>query len=142
MSAIAKIVAGLAAALEAIGQKPRLLPSGAGHDTMIMGQLCPAGMLFVRCKGGVSHNPLESITTEDCEIALGRADALRQGFSRGVGGSASVLQRRPGEIGRAQSTAHRPNNLQRRIVVADAAGVAGRIETVDLIEHVGGNPRG
>jgi allantoate deiminase len=37
---------------------------------MIMGQLCPAGMLFVRCKGGVSHNPLESITSEDCEIAL------------------------------------------------------------------------
>ncbi len=58
MSAIPKIVAGLTAALEAIGQKPRLLPSGAGHDTMIMGQLCPAGMLFVRCKGGVSHNPV------------------------------------------------------------------------------------
>ena len=54
-----KVVAGLTAALEAVGQKPRLLPSGAGHDTMIMGQLCPAGMLFVRCKGGVSHNPLE-----------------------------------------------------------------------------------
>jgi allantoate deiminase len=66
----ARIVAGLTAAVEAIGQKPRLLPSGAGHDTMIMGQLCPAGMLFVRCKGGVSHNPLESITSEDCEIAL------------------------------------------------------------------------
>ena len=66
----AKIVAGLTAAVEAIGQKPRLLPSGAGHDTMIMGQLCPAGMLFVRCKGGVSHNPLELITSEDCEVAL------------------------------------------------------------------------
>jgi allantoate deiminase len=66
----ARIVAGLTAAVEAIGQKPRLLPSGAGHDTMIMGQLCPAGMLFVRCKGGVSHNPLESITSEDCEVAL------------------------------------------------------------------------
>ena len=50
--------------------KPRLLPSGAGHDTMVMGQLCPAGMLFVRCKGGVSHNPLESISAEDCAIAL------------------------------------------------------------------------
>jgi allantoate deiminase len=65
-----RIVAGLTAAVEAVGQTPRLLPSGAGHDTMIMGQLCPAGMLFVRCKGGVSHNPLESITLEDCEIAL------------------------------------------------------------------------
>ena len=66
----AKIIAGLTAAVEAIAQKPRLLPSGAGHDTMVMGQLCPAGMLFVRCKGGVSHNPLESIAAEDCEIAL------------------------------------------------------------------------
>ncbi len=65
-----QIVAGLAAAVEAVGETPRLLPSGAGHDTMIMGQLCPAGMVFVRCKGGVSHNPLESITPEDCEIAL------------------------------------------------------------------------
>ncbi len=65
-----KIVAGLTAAVEAIGQTPRLLPSGAGHDTMIMGQLCPAGMLFVRCRGGISHNPLESITLEDCEVAF------------------------------------------------------------------------
>ena len=64
------IVAGLTKAVEAIGVPPRLLPSGAGHDTMAMGALCPAGMLFVRCKGGVSHNPLESITVEDCAIGL------------------------------------------------------------------------
>ena len=64
------IVAGLAQAVEAVGVSPRLLPSGAGHDTMAMGKLCPAGMLFVRCKGGVSHNPLESITVEDCAIGL------------------------------------------------------------------------
>jgi allantoate deiminase len=64
------IVAGLAQAVEAVGVQPRLLPSGAGHDTMAMGKLCPAGMLFVRCKGGVSHNPLESITVEDCAIGL------------------------------------------------------------------------
>ena len=37
---------------------------------MIMGQLCPAGMLFVRCKGGISHNPAESITEADCGVAL------------------------------------------------------------------------
>jgi allantoate deiminase len=65
-----KIIAGLARAVEAVGVPPRLLPSGAGHDTMAMGALCPAGMLFVRCKGGVSHNPLESITAEDCAIGL------------------------------------------------------------------------
>jgi len=65
-----RIVAGFDAALTAIGQKPFHLPSGAGHDTMTMGQICPAGMLFVRCKGGISHNPAESITSEDCELAL------------------------------------------------------------------------
>jgi allantoate deiminase len=64
------IVAGLKAAVERIGQPARLLPSGAGHDAMIMGALCPAGMLFLRCKGGLSHNPLESITLEDCEIGF------------------------------------------------------------------------
>ena len=64
------IVAGLERAVEAVGVPPRRLPSGAGHDTMAMGALCPAGMLFVRCKGGVSHNPLESISVEDCAIGL------------------------------------------------------------------------
>jgi allantoate deiminase len=65
-----KIVAGFEAAVAAIGLEPRLLPSGAGHDTMIMGQRWPAGMLFVRCAGGVSHNPAESISAEDGELAL------------------------------------------------------------------------
>ena len=65
-----RIVAAFDAAAKAVGQRPYHLPSGAGHDTMIMGQICPAGMLFVRCKGGISHNPLESITSEDCDIAL------------------------------------------------------------------------
>ena len=66
----AGIMAGLRKAVEAVGVPPRLLPSGAGHDTMAMGKLCPAGMLFVRCKGGVSHNPLESISLEDCALGL------------------------------------------------------------------------
>jgi allantoate deiminase len=73
-----RIIAGFDAALVALGQKPFHLPSGAGHDTMVMGQICPAGMLFVRCKGGVSHNPAESITAEDCELAL----AALTGFVR------------------------------------------------------------
>jgi len=65
-----RIVAGFKRAVESLGVPPRLLPSGAGHDTMAMGRLCPAGMLFVRCKGGVSHNPTESITAEDCAFGL------------------------------------------------------------------------
>ena len=64
------IIADLKKAVEAVGVPPRLLPSGAGHDTMVMGKLCRAGMLFVRCKGGVSHNPLELITVEDCALGL------------------------------------------------------------------------
>ena len=70
MSANSRIVKGFDAATAAVGHKPFHLPSGAGHDTMVMGQLCPAGMLFVRCKGGISHNPLESIREEDCAVAL------------------------------------------------------------------------
>jgi len=65
-----RIIDGLSQAVEAVGVAPRILPSGAGHDTMVVGELCPAGMLFVRCKGGVSHSPLESITLEDCAIGL------------------------------------------------------------------------
>ena len=46
------------------------LPSGAGHDAMIMAQLCPMAMLFVRCAGGISHNPAERITASDAECAV------------------------------------------------------------------------
>ena len=34
-----------------------------------MTALCPAAMLFVRCKGGISHNPAESITVGDADVA-------------------------------------------------------------------------
>ena len=43
----------------------RKLPSGAGHDGMALGAITDICMLFVRCKDGISHNPLESITTDD-----------------------------------------------------------------------------
>jgi allantoate deiminase len=56
-------------AVESIGAAPLRLPSGAGHDAVAMAALCPAAMLFVRCKGGISHNPAESITVEDADTA-------------------------------------------------------------------------
>jgi allantoate deiminase len=58
------------AAIAAEGVPVRDLPSGAGHDGMAIIDL-PADicMLFVRCKGGISHNPLESITVEDADIS-------------------------------------------------------------------------
>jgi allantoate deiminase len=50
--------------------RPFRLASGAGHDAMAMAALCPVGMLFVRCEKGISHNPLEKITLEDCDAAI------------------------------------------------------------------------
>lgn len=46
------------------------LPSGAGHDAVAMARLCPSAMLFVRCAGGISHNPAESITASDADAAV------------------------------------------------------------------------
>lgn len=63
------IVAGLSEAVQAEGSEPLLLPSGAGHDGLAMVSLCSFGMLFVRCKGGISHNPAESVTAADVERA-------------------------------------------------------------------------
>lgn len=64
------IMQGLAAAMEARQMETRYLPSGAGHDAMVMGALCPMGMMFVRCKDGISHNPAESMTEEDAGLAI------------------------------------------------------------------------
>ncbi|MBP3953573.1 Zn-dependent hydrolase [Bacillus suaedae] len=46
--------------------RPLQLPSGAGHDAMIVGKELPVGMLFVRSKDGISHNPKEWSNLNDC----------------------------------------------------------------------------
>lgn len=46
------------------------LPSGAGHDAAVLAGITPVAMLFVRCKGGVSHHPAESVSVQDAEVAL------------------------------------------------------------------------
>jgi len=56
-------------AVRTVGVPSRRLSSGAGHDAVAMAHLCPAAMLFVRCRGGISHNPAESITVEDADVA-------------------------------------------------------------------------
>ena len=65
---------GLAAILEeaakALGVPAMRLASGAGHDAVAMATLCPVAMLFVRCKGGVSHNPAELIAEADADVAV------------------------------------------------------------------------
>jgi len=47
------------------------LPSGAGHDAAALSAICPVAMLFVRCKGGISHNPAESVKSGDVRVAIG-----------------------------------------------------------------------
>ncbi|XP_026665818.2 allantoate deiminase 2 isoform X1 [Phoenix dactylifera] len=42
-----------------------ILMSGAGHDAMAMSHLTKVGMLFVRCRGGISHSPEESVLDDD-----------------------------------------------------------------------------
>lgn len=46
---------------------PFKLPSGAGHDAMVLGRHVPVGMLFVRCKDGISHAPQEYVAPGDLE---------------------------------------------------------------------------
>jgi OHCU decarboxylase len=65
---------------------PRLdLPSGAGHDAMAMAAITDVAMLFTRCgNGGISHNPLETMTADDADIAARvMLDFLRHFKSRG-----------------------------------------------------------
>jgi allantoate deiminase len=64
------LIAALSEAACRTGLQPIELPSGAGHDAMAIATLCDVGMLFMRCKGGISHNPAESITVEDADACL------------------------------------------------------------------------
>nr|WP_281384224.1 M20 family metallo-hydrolase [Pelagicoccus albus] len=53
--------------------------SGAGHDTLKIAQTCRTGMLFIRCKDGLSHHPDEYASPEDIEAALYTwVDAIRE----------------------------------------------------------------
>jgi allantoate deiminase len=58
------------AAIAAQGVVPRRLPSGAGHDAMAMAAIADTGMIFVRCAGGISHHPAESITLADAQTGF------------------------------------------------------------------------
>jgi len=59
------------ASIERVTGEPALrLPSGAGHDAMMMASVTDIGMLFVRCgNGGISHNPAETLKPDDAAVA-------------------------------------------------------------------------
>ena len=61
----------IAAAIERVtGSRPRELMSGAGHDGQAMVHLTDVGMIFVRCRGGISHSPLEFVSVDDLGLAV------------------------------------------------------------------------
>jgi allantoate deiminase len=51
------------------GKVPQII-SGAGHDGVALSEVCPVGMLFVRCRQGLSHHPDEYVRPEDIRTAL------------------------------------------------------------------------
>ena len=60
-----------AQAVTAMGLPAFELPSGAGHDAMKLHEIMPQAMLFVRGENaGISHNPLESTTADDMQLAV------------------------------------------------------------------------
>jgi beta-ureidopropionase / N-carbamoyl-L-amino-acid hydrolase len=58
-------------AVDALGVPLFRMPSGAGHDAMKLHEIMPQAMLFVRGQNsGISHNPLESSTSDDMQLAV------------------------------------------------------------------------
>ena len=76
----------LAEAARACSLEPLRLPSGAGHDAIALADRLPVAMLFVRCAGGVSHSPEESVDAADVEAAVMVLDRFLLDL---VGGGAS-----------------------------------------------------
>lgn len=60
----------LSEAVQAVQGRSLTLPSGAGHDAIAIAERWPSAMLFVRCKGGISHHPAESVTADDVALAI------------------------------------------------------------------------
>jgi len=67
-------VAAVRRAADRSGLPHRDIVSGAGHDAVYVAGIAPAGMVFVPCKDGISHNEIEDATPEDlaagCQVLL------------------------------------------------------------------------
>jgi len=74
------LVEALEEACDGAGEPADRMFSGAGHDGLAMHDLTDIGMLFVRCRDGLSHHPDEAITADDAE----RATRVMMQFLRGM----------------------------------------------------------
>lgn len=66
----AALQAALQTAAARAGWTPHAMPSGAGHDAMILAAKVPSAMLFLRTPRGISHHPSEAVLLPDVEAAL------------------------------------------------------------------------
>lgn len=69
-------------AMRSIGETPRRMASGAGHDAMILAQRVPSAMVFLRSVGGISHHPDEAVRAEDVEKAVRLGVVILQELSK------------------------------------------------------------
>jgi N-carbamoyl-L-amino-acid hydrolase len=71
------------AAVQALGLPVYRMPSGAGHDAMKLHEILPQAMLFVRGQNaGISHNPLESTTSDDIHLGVLAFRQLLEGLAK------------------------------------------------------------
>jgi allantoate deiminase len=80
-----RLTACLCDAIEAAGFPAKTMPSGAGHDAMVMATRLPTAMLFLRSPGGISHHPNEAVREEDVEAALQAARKFIERLAAGNG---------------------------------------------------------
>ena len=70
-------------AVESLGLPLYKMPSGAGHDAMKLHKIMPQAMLFVRGQNsGISHNPLESTTSDDIQLSVDAFSTLIANLAR------------------------------------------------------------
>jgi allantoate deiminase len=75
----------VAEAVAAEGYRSFELPSGAGHDGMAMIDIADVAMVFVRCRGGISHNPAEHVEEPDADAGARVLLRLIENFRPQVG---------------------------------------------------------
>ncbi len=81
-----ELTALLADAVASVGLPVYQLPSGAGHDAMVLARRVPAAMLFLRTPGGLSHHPAERVEFGDVVVALQVGAAFLERLAAARGG--------------------------------------------------------
>jgi allantoate deiminase len=77
-----RLTALLARAVERSSSPVHRMTSGAGHDGMILGEIAPIAMLFLRSPGGISHHPAEAVHAADVDAALAAGQVFLEELER------------------------------------------------------------